>query len=137
MDVLDHSCSKLGFGGKMCIDGTWKFEEEKSDDSYEEIPILIDQQKIMKEFSEITAVNTTLAELAIPCLVMSVRKNSEGHIKDLHQAIVKRLMIAGIKMVLYVEHTVDANDLPAALWRFCNNLDPKRDNILCKKLHGS
>jgi 4-hydroxy-3-polyprenylbenzoate decarboxylase len=34
MDVLDHSCSKLGFGGKMCIDGTFKFEEEK-DDSYE------------------------------------------------------------------------------------------------------
>src|SRR5215210_2952837 len=31
MDVLDHSCSKLGFGGKMCIDGTFKFEEEKQD----------------------------------------------------------------------------------------------------------
>jgi 4-hydroxy-3-polyprenylbenzoate decarboxylase len=29
MDVLDHSCSKLGFGGKMCIDGTHKFEEER------------------------------------------------------------------------------------------------------------
>src|SRR3984957_3530475 len=28
MDVLDHSCSKLGFGGKMCIDGTKKFDEE-------------------------------------------------------------------------------------------------------------
>ncbi|HEY4206208.1 MAG TPA: menaquinone biosynthesis decarboxylase, partial [Puia sp.] len=28
MDVLDHSCSKLGFGGKMCIDGTAKTEEE-------------------------------------------------------------------------------------------------------------
>jgi 4-hydroxy-3-polyprenylbenzoate decarboxylase len=34
MDVLDHSCSKLGFGGKMCIDGTAKYEEEK-DESYE------------------------------------------------------------------------------------------------------
>src|SRR6476661_7487891 len=34
MDVLDHSCSKLGFGGKMCIDATAKYEEEK-DDSYE------------------------------------------------------------------------------------------------------
>ncbi len=33
MDVLDHSCSKLGFGGKMCIDGTTKFEEE-SDEGY-------------------------------------------------------------------------------------------------------
>lgn len=32
-------------------------------------------------------------------------------------------------MILYVEHTVDANDLATALWRFCNNLDPKRDNI--------
>ncbi len=31
MDVLDHSCSKLGFGGKMCIDGTWKYEEEKEE----------------------------------------------------------------------------------------------------------
>jgi len=39
-------------------------------------------------------------------------------------------MIEGIKMILYVEHTVDANDLPVALWRFCNNLDPRRDSIL-------
>jgi len=46
-------------------------------------------------------------------------------------------------MVLYVEHTVDANDLPTALWRFCNNLDPKRDSHIYKrptsnpKLHTS
>src|SRR5712672_871989 len=31
MDVLDHSCSKLGFGGKMCIDGTVKSIEETDD----------------------------------------------------------------------------------------------------------
>ena len=36
-------------------------------------------------------------------------------------------------MILYVEHTVDANDLPTALWRFCNNLDPKRDSHICKR----
>lgn len=36
-------------------------------------------------------------------------------------------------MILYVEHTVDANDLTPALWRFCNNLDPKRDFHLYKK----
>ena len=33
-------------------------------------------------------------------------------------------------MILYVEHTVDSNDLPVALWRFCNNADPKRDHVL-------
>jgi 4-hydroxy-3-polyprenylbenzoate decarboxylase len=32
MDVLDHSCSKMGFGGKMCIDGTGKYEEESDED---------------------------------------------------------------------------------------------------------
>jgi 4-hydroxy-3-polyprenylbenzoate decarboxylase len=37
-------------------------------------------------------------------------------------------------MVLYVEHTVDAKDLTTALWRFCNNLDPKRDQYLFKQI---
>jgi 4-hydroxy-3-polyprenylbenzoate decarboxylase len=40
--------------------------------------------------------------------------------------------VKGVKMILYVEHTVDANDLPVALWRFCNNVDPKRDAIITK-----
>jgi 4-hydroxy-3-polyprenylbenzoate decarboxylase len=39
----------------------------------------------------------------------------------------------GIKMILYVEHTVDAGDLSVALWRFCNNLDPRRDHLLVRK----
>ena len=40
-------------------------------------------------------------------------------------------------MILYVEHTVDAQDLPVALWRFCNNLDPKRDSHLVQHLSSS
>ena len=32
-----------------------------------------------------------------------------------------------------MEHTVDPNDLPVALWRFCNNLDPRRDNFIVKR----
>jgi 4-hydroxy-3-polyprenylbenzoate decarboxylase len=40
-------------------------------------------------------------------------------------------------MILYVEHTVDPNDLPTALWRFCNNLDPKRDHHLIKTIKQS
>src|SRR6185295_8590346 len=42
MDVLDHSCSKLGFGGKMCIDGTYKFEEEKE----ENYKLIINNEKL-------------------------------------------------------------------------------------------
>ena len=41
--------------------------------------------------------------------------------------------VEGVKMILYVEHSVNANDLTVALWRFCNNLDPKRDNIILQR----
>ena len=69
----------------------------------------------------------------IPCLIISVKKNRKGHIKELHEQICALKEIAGVKMILYVEHTVDANDLPIALWRFCNNLDPKRDSHISKQ----
>ena len=135
MDVLDHSCSKLGFGGKMCIDGTGKFEEEK-DDFYESGVVSLESKAIepglKNKFPEIKTVNSSLLKKEIPCLIISVQKNRVGHIKELHDQICSIKEVEGIKMILYVEHTVDANDLPIALWRFCNNLDPKRDNYLCK-----
>ncbi|MEI9912499.1 MAG: hypothetical protein WDO71_24310 [Bacteroidota bacterium] len=134
MDVLDHSCSKLGFGGKMCIDGTKKFEEEV-DDSYQ-LPVAgyqLSEEFIQSKFPEIKAVNVSLLKKEIPCLIISVEKNRKGHIKELHEQICALNEIEGIKMILYVEHTVDANDLPIALWRLCNNLDPKRDSLLYKR----
>jgi 4-hydroxy-3-polyprenylbenzoate decarboxylase len=130
MDVLDHSCSKLGFGGKMCIDGTQKSTEE-IDDGYATLPVKYSSEEITRAlvsgFGEIKAVNASLLTKEIPCLVVSVEKNRVGHIGQLHQQIAGLEELTGIKMILYVEHTVNPNDLATALWRFCNNLDPKRD----------
>lgn len=130
MDVLDHSCSKLGFGGKMCIDGTKKMEEEISPAF--EFPVLstrFNKELVMQQFPDIRGINDALPAIHIPCLIIAVEKNRKGHVRELHQQLCTTGMIEGIKMVLYVEHTVDANDLPVALWRFCNNLDPRRDHI--------
>jgi len=133
MDVLDHSCSKMGFGGKMCIDGTTKFPEEIEDGFSEVMPTLPAQDiaaAITLAFSEVKAVNASLTEQQIPCLLVAVKKDRPGHIRSLHNAISQLPAVKGIKMILYVEHTVDPQDLPTALWRFCNNLDPKRDQQL-------
>ena len=133
MDVLDHSCSKLGFGGKMCIDGTFKFEEEKDEGSG--LPVTsykLEEELLKNKFPEIVDVNVSLLKKEIPCIIVSLRKNRKGHIKELHQQLCLLHEMQGIKMVLYVEHTVNANDLPTALWRFCNNLDPKRDAHISK-----
>ncbi len=133
MDVLDHSCSKLGFGGKMCIDGTKKFDEEM-EEGFHATNISALPAEIFDTFSEIKAVNVSLLQQDIPCILISVEKNRKGHIRQLHQSVCALPEMAPVKMILYVEHTVDPNDLPIALWRFCNNLDPKRDHILYRNV---
>ncbi|MBM3158954.1 MAG: menaquinone biosynthesis decarboxylase [Bacteroidetes bacterium] len=135
MDVLDHSCSKLGFGGKMCIDGTKKMNEEQEEDYA--CPVITISAASLKALllnhsTAIRNVNTSLLDLDIPCIVVAVEKNKPGHVRELHLSIAALSPMASIKMVLYVEHTVDPNDLATSLWRFCNNLDPKRDGFLFK-----
>ncbi|MGZ8537881.1 MAG: menaquinone biosynthesis decarboxylase [Flavisolibacter sp.] len=132
MDVLDHSCSKLGFGGKMCIDGTGKFEEEK-DESYEFQVQSSKFSNLLSLFPEIHSINDSLIDRDIPVLIVSVEKARKGHVRELHQQLCELKEAEALKLILYVEHTVDAKDLGVALWRFCNNLDPKRDAVLFQR----
>src|SRR5580765_6643042 len=83
MDVLDHSCSKLGFGGKMCIDGTTKFAEETETNGQAYVaPVGEDEQEALtneiNKFSEIKSFNTSLIRLGVPCIILSVEKNRTG-----------------------------------------------------------
>jgi 4-hydroxy-3-polyprenylbenzoate decarboxylase len=142
MDVLDHSCSKLGFGGKMCIDGTAKAEEESDPEQYQLSQAAtnaqpttnrLTAQMIQDRRPEITTVNLSLLSQQIPCLILAVKKDRPDHVRELHEALCGLEEMEGIKMILYVEHTVDPGDLPVALWRFCNNLDPRRDQTLVVK----
>ena len=134
MDVLDHSCSKLGFGGKMCIDGTRKFEEESDDNTkFSNDYSAITNNTFWTKFDSVRAVNTSLLQNKIPCIIISVEKNRKGHIRSLHEQITALKEMESVRMILYVEHTVDPNDLAVALWRFCNNLDPKRDSHLIQR----
>ncbi len=132
MDVLDHSCSKLGFGGKMCLDGTRKFPEEIDERfNFHNTEKRINVEEILHLFPEIKALNTRLLLQDIPCIIASVRKNRKGQIRELHQALAEKLVSnTGIKLILYIDDLIDPGNLPVALWRFCNNLDPKRDNFL-------
>jgi 4-hydroxy-3-polyprenylbenzoate decarboxylase len=139
MDVLDHSCSRLGFGGKMCIDGTTKAIEETEADRYElerSNYSALTEAGLRARWPEITGVNLRLLAEQIPCLILSVRKDRPGHIRELHESLCGLEVMEGIKMILYVEHTVNASDLPVALWRFCNNLDPRRDHFLQERKSG-
>jgi len=132
MDVLDHSCSKLGFGGKMCIDGTFKFEEETDDAGMPSIvqPNLDQFKTSLTSITAIERFNIDLLQQGIPVVILAVKKENPGAIRRIHQQVCELNGVEPVKLILYVEHTVDPTDITTALWRFCNNLDPKRDNML-------
>jgi 4-hydroxy-3-polyprenylbenzoate decarboxylase len=133
MDVLDHSCSKLGFGGKMAIDATTKFQEEIEDANHLQVQPVMLPPNFAERFAAVKTINESLLQKTIPCLIISVKKEKAGQVKELHEQICSSPEVEGIKMILYVEHTVDAHDLALALWRLCNNMDPKRDTFLFQR----
>jgi 4-hydroxy-3-polyprenylbenzoate decarboxylase len=133
MDVLDHSCSKLGFGGKMAIDATTKFIEEIEDINHLSVQPVMLPEGFAGRFPGVVKINASLLEKNIPCLLVSVKKEKAGHLRELHEHICTSPEVEGIKMILYVEHTVDADDLGVSLWRLCNNMDPKRDSMLIQR----
>ncbi len=131
MDVLDHSCSRLGFGGKMCIDGTRKNEEEITEPLLPfKLSAAFSKEQLMAEHKEIVNLNDRLVrDWDIPVLFIAVAKDHPGHIEELHKKIADLPGLQGIKMICYVEHTVYTDDIADTLWRFCNNLDPRRDHF--------
>lgn len=137
MDVLDHSCSKMGFGGKMCVDGTRKTEEEISAPlTPYEIPVNFSVSKIKGLFPEITSMCDLLMQWNIPVLFVATRKNRPGHVAELHKALCNEAETKGLKLILYVEYTVNTADIADVLWRFCNNLDPRRDHFYANGILG-
>lgn len=141
MDVLDHSCSRPAFGGKMGIDGTRKLPEELRMNASKENarhPIQNSEwENILGEFQEIKAINASLLESDVSLLIIAVEKTRKNHIKELNQLLFQRKECAGIKCIIYVEHTVDVNDITDAVWRFSNNIDPRRDGFLVEAKDNS
>ncbi len=131
MDVLDHSCSKMGFGGKMCIDGTQKHEEEIQ---FEEEQYNLNAKEIKASFKigkgDILDVNTDLIEMDIPCLLLAVKKNRANQVKKMTDGLFNVQGLRGVKMVLIVDDYVDVQDISSTLWQVCNNFDPKRDSFV-------
>jgi 4-hydroxy-3-polyprenylbenzoate decarboxylase len=59
--------------------------------------------------------------------VVSVEKNRKGHIAELNKALFEHEGFKQVKVIIFLEHTIDISDLADAVWRFSNNVDPKRD----------
>ena len=131
MDVLDHSCSKFAFGGKMGIDATTKTSEELRSDKINSLNFeLPDESKIKILFTEITAVNFDLLKLNISCAIVGVKKSKPNHIKQLADQLVKQTEMCNVKFIIVVDYNVDVHDTATVIWRWANNIDARRDSFV-------
>ena len=132
MDVLDHSCSAFAFGGKMCLDATTKMEEElrstnvRGSTSHTRIDVAYLQQT----FPEIASFYDGLVSLGISMAFVSVKKSRLNHVRELHTQLCERQDLSHIKKFFYIEEIADAADIKDAIWRWSNNIDPKRDAFI-------
>ena len=128
MDVLDHSCSKMGFGGKMCVDGTKKFEEEILNDSMAKLRNdSINVNAILEKISEIKNANFALLAKNISVAIFSIEKNKPNYVKDLAQKICALDEMQHVKTIIFVDANIDVSSIADVLWRSCNNADARRD----------
>ncbi|MFN8153777.1 MAG: menaquinone biosynthesis decarboxylase [Bacteroidia bacterium] len=135
-DVLDHSCSRMAFGGKMGVDATRKMEEELApgapsgepgmQDLPEAIPAINAE---IRKYDELKHVNTALLQIGVPLVFVAISKNRKGHVQEMAHALLKSAAFARIKTLIFLEDTMDISDLADAVWRFSNNVDPKRDHF--------
>jgi 4-hydroxy-3-polyprenylbenzoate decarboxylase len=129
MDVLDHSCSKMGFGGKMCIDGTKKFEEEISYlemNQFRNLGIEILKQRV-SEYEDIKSCNFNLVNEKISVAILGIEKTRKNHIKELASKIALLDELKNIKTFIFVDANIDITFIADVLWRACNNADARRD----------
>lgn len=128
MDVLDHSCSKFAFGGKMCIDTTRKFPEESGrENDYAVLEDNFNPDIILNQFPEIVAINFSLQQQGMPIVFIAVKKARKNHIKELNEQLFGMEVFAHVKIAIYTEPIVDVKDVKDVVWRASNNMDPGRD----------
>ena len=134
VDVLDHSCSVMAYGGKIGIDATSKTIEELSgrvSENYNKNSE-IDIEKIKKDFPEIVSINSKLLSSGISIVLLSIVKNRINHIRELTDLLFHKNEFSNVKVILFVEGSVDVNNIADTVWRFTNNIDPKRDHYIFK-----
>ncbi len=130
-DVLDHSCSTMAFGGKMGIDATRKHPEELAFRNQMNKSIVIpDPGMLMSQFPEITAVNFSLCESGISLGIIAINKSRKHQVREMASRLFKIPEMQHIKVLLFLEQTLEIMDIADSVWRFTNNVDPRRDHII-------
>lgn len=134
LDVLDHSSSKFSFGGKLCVDATTKFEEEKGT-SQNSFPLVNDslESDMLELSSMIKKVNIDLVNKGFSCIVIGIEKSAKNQVDELVKLLENTEFLQTIKSIIIVDYTLDIHNMDMVVWWTLGNIDASRDVQILKR----
>ena len=127
LDVLNHASDQMLYGSKLGIDLTNKIEGEpgygKEDPPHAHPPALPKQEAVIEAFPEVKAV----AEIQNSILLVALDKTAPNQGKQFIQSFFDHPKFSTVEIVIVLEGHVDLTNISIVMWKFLNNIDPKRD----------
>jgi 4-hydroxy-3-polyprenylbenzoate decarboxylase len=124
LDELDHASGISCYGGKICFDATNHADK-----------LFFDKQKIrewkktiINQENSIRDINIDLIDEDIAFAVIAIHKNE--NISGLIKNILSKSSNIGLKLLIFVESTVDIFDYSQLAWIVSANINPKNDCIV-------
>jgi 4-hydroxy-3-polyprenylbenzoate decarboxylase len=134
LDVLDHSSDSFSFGGKAGIDATVKLPEEVSAKPKPGItPEITDHGNIEAWLNKpfIKSANPKLINKGIKILIIGINPSEDpGSLGEVVELLKSNNIADVFRLVVVIDHSVDAEDVFAVAWQILANSDPLRDHFM-------
>ena len=127
LDVLNHGSDQMLYGSKLGIDLTNKIEGEpgygKEDPPHANPPAFPTQEAVIEVSPEVKAV----AEIQNSILLVALDKTVPNQGKQFIDSFFDHPNFSTVEIVIVLEGHVDLTNISIVMWKFFNNIDPKRD----------
>jgi len=131
LDVLNHGSDRALYGSKLGIDATAKIEGEarygEKPDSNPPATDLPNPRAVVDRFKEVKDCRILEKEIRHPVMFVALKKTRPHQAKEFIAAFFKQPGFSAISILIVLEEHVDLQDTSRIMWKFFNNLDPKRD----------
>ncbi len=131
LDVLDHSSPTGLYGSKLGIDATSRIAgegEKKSAGEGISIPESEETLKQVKALSpDVRDTAIPIPEVQNPILFVSMEKKKPFAAKEITRLIFEATQLKSFKIIVVFDAGTNVRDNSYAIWKFFNNVDPKRD----------
>ncbi|UCD12715.1 MAG: menaquinone biosynthesis decarboxylase [Nitrospinaceae bacterium] len=132
LDVLNHASDQALYGSKLGIDATAKIPGEPGHGEGPPAPPgpLPTAGAVQARFGELAGCRFLEVESSPPVLFASIDKIRPGQGRDFLNAFFAAPEFSSISVCIVIDLPVDLSDTSLLLWKFLNNLDPRRDLAL-------